>query len=79
MFEVSEHLGVCVRNCVGDVDLVTCVHEGVVEAHGPVGALLLRIQVVDFFLVGRDLVSDILAAFLQPATLAFIQVPVHLG
>ena len=72
MFEGGEHLGVCVRNCVGDVDLVTCVHESVVEAHGPVGALLLRIQVVDFFLVGGDLVSDILAALLQPATLAFI-------
>ena len=72
MFEVSEHLGVCVRNCVGDVDLVACVHEGVVEAHSPVGALLLRIQVVDFFLVSGGLVSAIFAALLQPATLAFI-------
>ena len=78
MLEVSEHLGIGVRNCVSDVDLVTCVHEGIVEAHGPVGALLLGIQVVDFFLVGGDLVSDVLAALLQPATLAFIQVPVHL-
>ena len=59
MFEVSEHLGVCVRNCVGDVDLVTCVHEGVVEAHGPVGSLLLWIQVVDLFLVGGDFVGHV--------------------
>ena len=79
MLEVSEHLGICVGNCVGDVHLVTRVHEGVVKAHGPVGALLLRIQVVDFFLVGRDLVSDILAALLQPATLALVEIAVHLG
>lgn len=72
MLEVSEHLGIGVRNCVSDVDLVTCVHEGIVEAHGPVGALLLRIQVVNFFLVGGDLVSDILAALLHPAALAFV-------
>ena len=78
MLEVGEHLGICVGNCVGNVHLVTRVHEGVVKAHGPVGALLLRIQVVDFFLVGGGLVSDILAALLQPATLAFIQIPVHL-
>ena len=79
MLEVGEHLGICVRNCVGNVHLVTRVHEGVVKAHGPVGALLLRIQVVDFFLVGRDLVSDILAALLQPAALAFVEIAVHLG
>ena len=51
MLDMGLHLRVCIGHCVGNVYLIAGIHEGVVEAHGPVGSLLLWIQVVDLFLV----------------------------
>lgn len=54
-------------------------HEGVVEAHGPVGALLLRVQVIDLLLVSGLFIDYVFAATLLPAALSFLQATVHLG
>ena len=51
MLDMGLHLRVCIGHCVGNVYLIAWIHEGVVEAHGPVGSLLLWIQVVDLLLV----------------------------
>ena len=79
MFQVRLHLGIRVWHGVGDVDLITRVHECIVETHCPEAALLLRVQVVDLLLVGRGLVSYILTHVLDPAALALLQVSVGLG
>ena len=73
------HLAVRVGHCVRNVDLVACIHESVVEAHGEKASLFLRIQIVDFFLVCRGLVGYIIAAVLVPATLAFLKASIGLG
>lgn len=77
MLDVGVQLGVSVGHSVGHVDLVTRVHEAVIETHGPVGPLFLRIEVIDFFLVGALLVRHIFAALLDPASLALLQITIH--
>ena len=73
------HLAVRVGNCVRNVDLVACIHESVVEAHGEKASLFLRVQIINFFLVCRGLVGYIIAAVLVPATLALLKASIGLG
>ena len=73
------HLSVGVGHSVGHVHLIARVHEAVIEAHCPVGSLLLRVQVIYLLLVRAHLVGDVIAATLDPATFAFLEVAVHFG
>ena len=79
MLDVCLHLGIGVRHRISYVDLITRVHKCIIESHGPIGALLLRIQIIDFFLVARDLVCYIFTAFLNPSSLSFFKISIHFG
>ena len=78
MLDMRLHLCVSIWYRVCHVYFIAWIHESVVKAHGPVCTLLLRIQVVDFFLVGGDFVGHVGAAVLYPAAFTLLQIPVHL-
>jgi len=69
---VAVHLCDSVWYCICYIDFIAGVHESIIEAHSPVRSLPLRVQIIDLFLVGADLVGHISAAILDPAALAFL-------
>ena len=72
MLYVSLHLSESIRYRVCNIYLISWIHESIVEAHSPIGPLLLGVEVVDLFLVGGLLVCDILTALLHPAALTLL-------
>ena len=51
MFDVGLHLGVSVRDGIGDIDFIRIILKFVFEAELIVGTLLLRIKVIYFLRV----------------------------
>ena len=78
MLDMRVHLRVRIWYRVSYVYFIAWILESVVKAHGPVCTLLLRIQVVDLFLVGGNFVGHVAAAVLYPTAFALLQIPVHL-
>ena len=72
------HLRIGVRHRISYIDFIASIHEIVIKTHGPEAALLLRVQIIDLLLVGRGLISYVLATLLVPAALAILQIPVRL-
>jgi len=75
---VSLHGSISVGDCIGAEDLVAALLELVVEHELVVGALLRRIQVVDFFLVRGVPVRNV-SSILVPARLPALQLLARFG
>ena len=78
MSDVGLHLGVSVRDGVGDINLIRIILELIFKAELVVGTLLLRVKVIYFFRVGGMLVTNVVAALLVPPSFSLLEVFVML-
>ena len=68
--DVRLQLRVCIRNCVGDENLITFVIELIIKTHLVIRLRLVRIHFVYFSVIWRDFIVNIEAS-LEPALSVF--------